>query len=46
MTNNDDFDLDRPVLTPLIGIGIFILSAAVTVLGWFFFAREMIRIWW
>ncbi len=46
MTNNDDFDLDRPALLPLAGLAILAVSAAFAVLGWYFFAREMIRIWW
>jgi len=46
LQHDDDFDLDRPALPPLAGLAILAASAIFAVLGWYFFAREMIRIWW
>lgn len=40
--------LARPApasLWPMVGTGILAVSAIVTVMGWWFFAVEMVRLW-
>ncbi len=38
--------MTRPALLPKLGLAIMAVSAIVSVLGWFFFAVGMARLFW